>query len=357
MSQMVIDTIKDYLKMNKIDGIIVDSWQNVLYASGFTGYGDALLLITQNDQFIFTDDRYTVQVKEQCPAFRHVDCAAHNTAKIKEILKENGIKKVGFEEKGIEYYYYENLYQKLGVKLCPVSFLFEGMRTYKRAEEIERIQKACDIAAEALRRTLAYIKTGVSEIEIAARLEFEMRMGGAEKPSFDTVVASGIRGSMPHGTASTKIINDGDGVTIDFGAFYKGMCSDCTRTYFVGEPSAKMREIYNIVYEAQQAAIDGYREGMTGFDVDKIARDIITDAGYGECFGHATGHGVGIDVHEGVGISVRSKTVLEPGMVFSIEPGIYVPGVGGVRIEDLVTIRDGKIEILTKGLPKELTVL
>ncbi len=352
-----LDKVRGYLSENKLGGIIVATWQNVLYLSGFTGYGDAVLLVTPQKSFIITDSRYYVQAEEEAPEFELVKGNCSSAEIMKKLLSENGIEAVAYENLGILYNEYCRYYTQLGVKLCEAGTFFDEMRLIKTDEEITAIEKACDLASEALLMTLPEIKVGKTEIEIAAKLEYNMRILGAEKPSFDTIIASGVRGSMPHGTASLKKIEQGDGVTIDYGAFLAGFCSDMTRTVFVGEPVAKMREIYNVVLEAQLCAIDGYKEGMTGADVDKLAREVIKKAGYGEYFGHGLGHGVGINVHEAPSLSPRGDKVLKPGMVFSIEPGIYIPGLGGVRIEDLATVENGKLRVITKAPAKDLIIL
>lgn len=358
MKNVKLEKIKTFIRESKIDAILLDSWQNVFYASAFTGFEDALLIVTANSQYIVTDSRYTAQSKEQCPDFTLVTAYKHNVAEVKKVLKAEKIKAIGFEEKAITLAEYEDFYKRLHVKLKPVSALFDIVRYHKTEDEIETIEKACDIAAQALERTIPFIKPGVKESEVAAKLEFEMRMGGADRPSFATVVASGVRGSMPHGTATEKVIEEGDAVTIDFGAFYKGYCSDCTRTFFVGKiGNPELEKIYNVVLKAQRAALDSYYEGMPASELDAVARNIITEAGFGKEFGHATGHGVGIDIHEGVRVSTHSDEILEKGIVFSVEPGIYLEGLGGVRIEDLVTPENGKLKIMTKGPATDLTVL
>ena len=352
-----LEKVRCFLREKNADGIIVSSWQNVLYLSGFTGYNDAVLLVTHKNAYIITDSRYYVQAEEQAPDFELIKGNAMSPDVMKKLLEEQYVSSVLYENKAISYNDFFRYYEALGVKLKKADSLFSDMRLIKTPEEIDAVEKACDLASEALAKTLPMIKAGNTEIEVAAMLEYNMRVLGAEKTSFDTIVASGVRGSMPHGTASSKVLETGDGVTVDFGAFYGGVCSDMTRTFFVGEPSSKMREIYQVVLKAQTAAVSGFRLGMTGSDVDKIARDVIKDAGYGDYFGHGLGHGVGIDVHEAPNLSPKGSTVLEPGMIFSIEPGIYVPEVGGVRIEDLVTIKEGKLRVLTKSPSKALTVL
>ena len=353
----VVSFVRKYLEEKNCDAIIVSSWQNVYYCSGFTGYGDARLLITKDKKFIVTDSRYYVQAEKQSGDYTLVKSGAWSLKAMTDVLQQENVKKLVYEDLSVLHTMYVNYFEKLGTELIGAGDTFLKARTVKTPEEIAKVEAACDLASAALERTFKYIKAGVTEIELAARLEYEMRLAGADKPSFDTIIASGVRGSMPHGTASDKVIEKGDGVTIDFGAFYNGMCSDMTRTVFVGEPSAEMRKIYEVVKEAQQTAIDGYKPGMKGKDLDKLARDVIDEAGYGEYFGHSLGHGVGIDVHEGVSVSPGSEQLLEKGMIFSVEPGIYVPGLGGVRIEDLVTIGDnGKLRMITKAPVKDLLV-
>lgn len=352
-----IKAVRRFMKDSGIDGLVVSSWQNVFYLSGFTGFDDATLLVTAEHRYIITDSRYYVQAEEQSGDFELVKGYCRALGLMKDLIEKEGLKTVGFENLTVRYDSYENYFKNLGAELIPVGNYFLTARRVKSAEEISRVEAACDLASEALVKTLPYVKPGVTEIEVAARLEYEMRKLGADKPSFETIIASGVRGSMPHGTATSKVIEKGDGVTIDFGAFYKGMCSDMTRTVFVGEPSPKLREIYGIVKEAQEAAINGYKPGMKGKDLDKIARDVIDSRGYGEYFGHSLGHGVGIDIHEDVPVSQGGELVLTPGMVFSIEPGIYIPDVGGVRIEDLVTIENDRLRMVTKSPTTELTVL
>ena len=215
--------------------------------------------------------------------------------------------------------------------------------------ELDNIKMAAKIADEAFQHILKCIKVGVRERDIALELEYFMKKNNASSVSFDTIVASGIRSSMPHGVASDKIIEYGDVVTLDYGALYNNYCSDMTRTVFVGEPNRDLLKIYDIVKKAQLEGINRVKDGVMASDVDKAARDIIRESGYGDYFGHALGHGVGMEVHEQPGVSKRSDIMLEDGMVITIEPGIYVPNLGGVRIEDMVVVRDDVPEVLTKS--------
>ncbi|WP_390485644.1 M24 family metallopeptidase, partial [Staphylococcus pseudintermedius] len=232
----------------------------------------------------------------------------------------------------------------------------ETIRQTKDEGEIKAIQKAAQIVDEAYKYILTLVKPGMTEKEVKAHLESKMLHLGADDTSFDTIVASGIRGAMPHGVASDKVIQSGEMVTLDFGAYYNGYCSDITRTFAVGQPSEEMVKIYNIVLKSQEAAIAAIRPGMTGKEMDSIARDIITEAGYGKHFGHSLGHGIGLDIHELPGLSQKSDVVLEKNHCVTIEPGIYVEGLGGVRIEDDILITENGGERFT-NCTKDLIIL
>lgn len=229
-----------------------------------------------------------------------------------------------------------------------VSGIIDSLRMYKDLQEIEQLQKAVKIIEESLDATLSYIKAGVSELEIAAQLEYEMRKRGSEGTPFDTIVASGYRGALPHGRASNKIIQSGELVVLDFGAMYGGYVGDITRTIAVGQISDELKEIYEVVREAQQAAVAAIQPGITAHTVDETARNIIREKGYGQYFTHRTGHGIGLDGHEEPYIMQNSQLILKPGMAFTVEPGIYLPNKGGVRIEDnIVVTENGFINLMS----------
>lgn len=238
----------------------------------------------------------------------------------------------------------------------PVSGVVEKLRLIKTESEIKILKEAADIADAAFKHILEFIRPGVTELEVSNELEFFMRKAGAISSSFDIIVASGYRSALPHGVASDKIIETGDFVTLDFGAYYKGYVSDITRTVAVGKPDDKLKEIYGIVLEAQLRGLAGIKPGMTGKEADALTRNFIAQKGYGENFGHSTGHGIGLEVHEGPALSIKSDTVLEPGMVVTVEPGIYIPGLGGVRIEDDTLITKDHNETLNHST-KELIIL
>lgn len=356
-----INNLRKYMKQNGIDAVLLVSAENVYYMSGFNaggaGYSDARIIITAEEQYIITDSRYTTYTKKACPDFTLEETSCTSLDAAVRILQKHPVRNIAFENMRILFTDFQNYFMKLGAELVPLYDTIEQMRIIKSEEEYKSIKRACEISCEALKQTLPYIKAGVTEIEVAARLEFAMRTLGSENTAFDTIVVSGEKSAMPHGMPSDKIICGGDAVTIDFGAVYNGYCSDMTRTFFVGTPCDELVKIYNTVLEAQLKAIDSFKHGMACKDLDAVARQHISDCGYGSYFGHSLGHGVGLEIHEAPSVSSRNETIIQPGMIFSVEPGIYVENLGGVRIEDLVTEIDGKLEILTGSIPKSLTVL
>ncbi|MHC8516947.1 M24 family metallopeptidase [Sporosarcina sp. ITBMC105] len=352
---MNLVTLREALKENALDAILVTNSYNRRYITGFTG-SSGVAVISANDAVFITDFRYTEQAAEQVKGFRIVK---HERTIIEEVaaqVQEMNIQTLGFEKDDVTFGMYELYNEKVQAELKPVSGIIEKLRMIKSAEEIEILKDAAKIADDAFAHICTFIKPGVSELEVSNELEMFMRKQGATSSSFDIIVASGERGALPHGVASAKIIQSGELVTLDFGASYNGYISDITRTVAVGEPSEQMREIYEITRAAQQKALEEIKPGMTGIEADAIARDYIKSKGYGEAFGHSTGHGIGLEVHEGPALSFRSETVLVPNMAVTVEPGIYVPGVGGVRIEDDIIITEEGNVRLTHS-PKELIIL
>ena len=351
--------LQKYITEHHLFGIFLTDPSNVFYFSGFTGTdGDATVLITADDALILTDSRYTLQVSEQCPDFTTIGTSAHDLHAIHDVVQFVPTCKIGFENRSISY----SLWQRLQRELNQVSWIeleddTSSFRCVKEEAEIEKIRHACYISTQALRETLPYVRVGVRENEIASELEYRLRKLGAEGVSFETIVASGYRSAMPHGTASDKVIQAGDAVTIDFGAVFQGYASDMTRTFFVGNPKDALVSIYRAVLAAQQAAIEQFKPGMRCCDLDGIARHKLKDAGYDRYFTHSLGHGVGIQVHEGISVGRKSQQPILPGMVFSIEPGVYIDGLGGVRIEDLVVATKDGLEVLTKDFEKTLAIL
>jgi len=338
------------------DAALITKRENYRYLSGFTGTF-ANLIITLDSAFLITDFRYVEQAAEQAKLFEIIRYGGKLDDTLNELLYSKSVDILAFEESHLSFAEYSKYKLKFSVKeLVPLGGAVEDLRKVKDETEIETIKKAVQIADNTFTHILGFIKPGMAEVEIAAEIEYFMKKQGAEGASFETIVASGVRSSMPHGVASEKKVEPGDVITMDFGAIYKGYCSDMTRTVFVGRPGKEMEHIYNIVLEAQLKSLEGAHKGLKGRDIDYIARKIITDAGYGENFGHSLGHGVGLEIHEEPRFSPGSNQVMENGMAVTVEPGIYVTGLGGVRIEDLIIINDQKPVVLTKS-PKELIVL
>ncbi|ASS74985.1 Xaa-Pro dipeptidase [Tumebacillus algifaecis] len=354
MEQRLI-RLREAMTAQGLEAMLILKKENRFYISGFTG-STGYLLVTHDEAILLTDFRYTEQATEQCPHCRVVE-AKELLESLKSELAAKKLTKLAFEKDFVNYGLYETLRNKLdGVTLEPASDLVESIRMFKDESELVIMRKAAQIADQTFSHILGVLRPGISEIDVALELEFHMRKLGAKCSSFDIIVASGTRSSLPHGVASEKILEAGDLVTMDFGAYYQGYCSDLTRTVVLGQPNDKQREIYDIVLKSQLFTLENIKVGMTGIEADALARDIITEHGYGDNFGHSLGHGLGTVVHEMPSLSVRGNIVLEPGMVVTVEPGIYIPNFGGVRIEDDIVMQEGGIEILTSST-KELLII
>lgn len=351
-----LEKLRVQIRKHKLDGVFITRRENYMYFSGFTGTS-AFLVITENDAVLITDFRYTQQAGNQAPSFEVIEYKGSLVIALNEVLKSRDVGRLGFEDTHMTVDKYNEYKNKLTVReMASVGGWVDEIRQVKDSTEIKVMKRAMKIADDTFAHILKYLKPGVAEIEIAAEMEHFMRRQGASGPSFDTIVASGKRSSMPHGVASEKRLEMGDAVTLDYGALYNGYCSDITRTVFLGQPDPVLKKIYGIVLEAQELAIAGAKKGMVGKEVDLIARDHIAKAGYGDYFGHGLGHGVGLEIHEEPRFSPSGNIKMKNGMVITVEPGIYLPGVGGVRIEDVVVIRNDKPLNLT-GAPKDLMVL
>ncbi|UJF28329.1 Xaa-Pro peptidase family protein [Planococcus sp. 107-1] len=352
---MKLQKLRNEMAKQNIEALLVTSSYNLRYITNFTGSA-GLALVTKEQAFFITDFRYTEQASEQVTEFKVVQAKTNLLEEAAEKAKELGIESLAFEQDYVTYSSYLQYQEKMGSALKPVSGLIEKIRMIKTPEEVGILKAAAKIADDAFEHICGFIKAGQTELEISNELEFFMRKQGATSSSFDTIVASGLRSALPHGVATDKIVEQGDMITLDYGALYNGYISDITRTVAVGEPSEKMKEIYQIVLDAQVLGVEKIGPGMTGIEADAIARDYIKSKGYGEAFGHSTGHGIGLEVHEGPGLSFKSQTVLEPGMAVTVEPGIYLPGIGGVRIEDDILITESGNVRLTNST-KELRIL
>ncbi len=320
---------------------------NVRYLSGFSNPQDARVLVFADEIILITDGRYNAQAKTESK----IDYKIFPITKtLNEYLAETVKgKKLAIEADQISVKQYKDLSKLLGYEPIASEDIVAKYRLIKTEAELEQIRAAAKIADDAFSHILNYIKAGVKEIEIALELERFMRMAGAEGLAFDSIVASGYRSSMPHGTASQKLIESGDLVTLDFGACLDGYNSDMTRTVAIGEITDEANQIYHAVLEAQEAALKAVVASIATKDLDKIARTILEKHKLGEYFSHGLGHGVGIDIHEAPRLSMSSLDVLEPNMVITIEPGAYIPGKIGVRIEDLVFVTADSYELVSKS--------
>lgn len=354
-----IQKLAGKLKEARLDGILLLKDSNIRYISGFTG-SESYVVISANSNTFITDSRYTEQAEAECSGFEVVrwrSPALGLTETIQKVCEAKGIKNLGFEQDKVTYEFYEKLEKGLpGVKLTPTRGLVEDIRYVKDKEEIECIRTAAQIADEAFTELLGILKAGVTEKDMERELQYLIKKKGAEDIGFPTIIASGKRSSLPHAIPSDKKIEKGDLVTFDFGAMYKGYRSDITRTIVVGKADEKQKEIYNIVKMAQEKGVKALKAGISGKVPDDCARGYIREAGYGDFFGHGLGHGVGLDIHEEPFMSTNCERVLEAGNVITVEPGIYLPDWGGVRIEDTVLVKEEGIEILTK-FSKELIEL
>ncbi len=330
------------------EGILLTSPQQLRYFTGFRG-GEGIALVGRDARFLFVDSRYTEAARKEASAFTVIETAGKS--RIEEIgkrMKEQNIYCLAFEDEQLSVAEYEALQNGLPkAKWQGCSRELETLRMVKTAEEIQWMRTAEQIGIDAFLAVIPMIKPGVAEHEVAAELEYQMRRRGGEGTSFETIVVSGVKSSMPHGRPDGKKIERGDFVTMDFGCRYQGYCSDMTRTVVVGKASAQQKEIYETVRLAQQKGLDTIQAGILGKEADRAARQVIEEAGYGRYFGHSLGHGVGLLIHELPNLSPASEVRLEEGMVVTCEPGIYLPGFGGVRIEDMVLVTKDGIENLT----------
>lgn len=347
--------LRKKLEQADLEAILITSSINRRYLTGFTGTA-GVALVSQSDALFITDFRYTEQASEQIKDFKIIEHKQTIEEEIHNQLKSLNIKKLGFEKNHVTYAQYTTFKQQFKVDIVPAGNLVENLRLIKSDDEIRIMEKAAKIADEAYEHIKTFIKPGVKEIDVANELEFFMRKQGATSSSFDIIVASGHRSALPHGVASDKKIATGELVTMDYGALYEGYCSDITRTVAVGDISDELKTIYETVLTAQELGVKHIKPGMTGKEADDLTRDHITKKGYGEYFGHSTGHGLGMEVHEGPALSFRSNVKLVPGMVVTVEPGIYIPNVGGCRIEDDIVITETGNRRLTKS-DKHLIIL
>ncbi|MBR2188501.1 MAG: aminopeptidase P family protein [Eubacterium sp.] len=343
---------------SRADALLISDPCNMRYYSGFSG-GEGILLITSEDCFLITDSRYTEAAGRESDFLVIEESRSHKRVQIlQELAGQYGLERIAYEDEVMTCAALSRLQENMTEirEWIPMGRQAELPRQIKRQDEIDLLAQAEAIGDAAFSDLLGLLKTGMTELEIAAELEYLLKKHGAEGLSFDTIAASGENSSMPHAVPTGKVVEKGDFLTLDFGCRYHGYCSDMTRTVAFGSVSDRQRKIYDTVLEAQLRALDTIRAGITGAEADHSARLVIEEAGYGNCFGHALGHSVGLYIHEEPRLGPGSEDVLAPGMAVTAEPGIYIPGYCGVRIEDLVIVTENGCRSLTAS-PKDLIII
>jgi len=350
-----ISRIRAGLPDLRVDAILFLDMKNIRYLTGFTG-SDGALLIGQDKKTLLVDGRYTHQARGEVGDVAVIEYREKADG-IESVLMDSGIKTVGFEATAMNVHSYLRLKSKMkGVTLKPISDEISAIRTVKDETEIARMRKAAEISFQALTDIRELIKPGVREKDIALELEYRMGRYGADQIAFPTIVASGVNSSLPHAKPGSRRVERGDVVMIDCGSVYQGYHSDETWTVAIGNGENRQKEVYAVVKEAHDRALEAVRPGVACREIDHVARSFIETKTLGEYFSHGTGHGVGLDVHEAPRISTQSEHVLKKGMVVTIEPGVYIPNLWGIRIEDMVLVKEDGCEVLTK-MPKGFTIL
>lgn len=352
-----LERLRERMTKEKIPALLLTNPINIGYLSGFVGSED-IALITLKKAILLTDFRYLEEAKKRMIDFQIKERKGPLLKALVPALNKLKIKELGFEAEHLSYSQYRNLSQDLkGIRLIPTRGWVENLRQIKERGEVKSIKEAIKITEDALANTLRKIRIQISEKELSALLEYELKKAGAERSAFPPIVAFGRRTSYPHSRPSKATLKKGNLVKIDWGAIYQEYSSDLTRTFVLGKATERQREIYSLLYHAQSEAIEKVRPGIESSQVDRIARDIIAKEGYGKFFGHGLGHGIGREVHEGPYLKSKDHTPLAPGMVLTIEPGIYIPGWGGVRLEDMVLVTEEGCKVLSKRAPQELPEL
>ncbi len=350
-----VERFRELVQKEDLDVFFVSQPENRRYLSGFTGSA-GYLLITPEEALLLVDSRYTEQAAQQAPDFEVVRVGNQPLEKeLPPILGRLGGRRWGLEKEHVTVGLYERLtpaFEEAGITLVGTAGLVEQLRAVKDAEELERLRRAIHLTDEAFAHFVGWVRPGVTEREAAWEIEKYIREHGGDGLAFPTIVAAGPNGAMAHHSPSDRPLQEGEPIVIDMGAIYQGYCADMTRTICLGAPDERFREVYALVLRAQEAAEAGIRAGMSGIEADRLARQVIEGAGYGEQFGHGLGHAVGLVVHETPRLSALAEDPLPAGATVTVEPGIYLPGWGGVRIEDVVLVKEGGVEVLTQT-PKE----
>lgn len=348
---MRLTKLRQSLAEKSLDAILITNPANRRYLSGFTGSAGSPI-ISQERAVLATDSRYYQQAEEQSPQFELARITTKFTDLLPGLVSQMDVRRLGFESQDVTVALHRQLADALpeGTELVPTSSIVETLRAVKDEGELAALRRAVALADIAYTHIAGYMQPGMTEGQVAWELERFMRIRGAEKIAFDIIVAAGSHGAMPHARVTDRVIQVGEPVVMDLGAVVDGYCSDLTRTVVLGKAAERFYEVYEVVLRAQQAAVQDIRPGMTGQEAYAIARGVIAEAGYGDAFGHGLGHGVGLVVHEKPMLGrLSDKDVLQAGMVFSIEPGIYLPGEFGVRIEDLVVLNEDGPQVLSQA--------
>ncbi|MGK7376340.1 M24 family metallopeptidase [Planococcus sp. 1R117A] len=356
----ILEKIRSRFDDYEIDGLMINGDWNRRYVSGFTG-SNGIVLITRSEAKLLTDYRYFEQAKNQSnlEVVLHAEHTGHKHkiyGAAAKLIAEMRIKRLGFEQQHLSFGNYSLIKNQIDTELIPVYDFIENIRMIKTSEEIEKIRISSDITDRAYLHVLEFIRPGVPEIAVAAELEDFIKKNGGVTSTFSPIVASGKRSSLPHGRASDKVIEKGDMVTIDFGTNYEGYWSDISRTVSLGEPDERLKEIQKVILESLNNCESHIKAGLTDKEVDMLMRENLRSTGYESFAGTGTGHGIGLEVHEKPLFSVDSEKMLMPGMVVTIEPGIYLPGIGGGRIEDMLLITEEGCEVLSPS-SKELVII
>lgn len=354
-NQRIMNIRKAVVK-NNLDGMLFTNLPNIRYLSGYSG-SSGMLWVTPKQAIFLTDFRYKEQSAREVKNARTVIVTKGLLDGLTTLPEFIQARNIGFEEQALTYSQYRSLQKESrGKKLVPISGMAEKPRQVKSPEEIVKIARASQIADQAFNRILKFIKPGISEKLIAAELDHTLKMLGSSNPSFDSIVGSGPNGALPHAQPGDRKVRKGDFIVLDFGAIYQGYHSDMTRTVCLGRPTEKHLKIYDIVTRAQMAGLNAVKSGIKGKYADLAARKIINEAGYGDYYGHGLGHGVGLEVHEGPNMGMRTENILPENSTVTVEPGIYLPGWGGVRIEDLVVVKKDSCLVLSKSTKKLIII-
>ncbi|MBR1457190.1 MAG: aminopeptidase P family protein [Oscillospiraceae bacterium] len=354
-----IARIQQKLVENGLDAIFITDEKNQRYAAGFP-FTDGCVIVAREQAWLLTDSRYIEAAEKAAGGCCRVQLFDRQHSQLdlaRAALREAGVQRLGAEEEKLSHARYTALEKELGLPLLPAQHILSELRASKTQEEVESMILAQRISEAALEETLQLIRPGMTEKEVAAELVYRMLRHGSEGNSFDPIVVTGANTSLPHGVPGESVIREGDFVTMDFGSLKNGYCSDMTRTVAVGHATEEMRSVYAVVLEAQLAGIAAARAGIPGREIDGAARAVIEKAGYGPYFGHGFGHSLGLDIHEAPNANPTGEAIMPAGAVVSAEPGIYLPGRFGVRIEDVMILREGGCEVITRAPKSELIVL